>query len=144
MKDSKSFELVEFAKQCIIENFVWGDKDCIWLARRCVEIMTGEDKLAPYIPEYNTQEEAIIVLSQIESFEKQLELAGAKQVPLSHITVGDLIFVRREAEPSSVQNMCVYVGSKGLLMANDDNTGFQIVNGAIRLLGDEFVAYRVS
>lgn len=137
-----SCAIVEFIKSAINEEFVWGEKDCVWLAREVTRIKTGEDKLGPFIPNYSTKGTATKAYNSIVSFESALKEAGAVEVPLTHVTLGDLVFVKLEHNKEKTQNMCVYVGRGNVITANADNTGFELVR-ALKDMGDHYIAYRL-
>ena len=137
-----SHDIISFATNALKEEFVWGEKDCVWLAREITRIKTGEDKLAEVIPQYSTKGTATKAYNKINSFEEALESVGAFEVPLTHIVLGDMLFVRAEATDDKTQNMCVYLGRGSVITANEDNTGFKIVK-ALKEMSDDYVAYRI-
>jgi len=137
-----SYAIIEFATNALEEEFVWGEKDCVWLAREITRIKTGLDRLADAIPSYSTKGTATKAYNKVVSFEEALEGIGAFEVPLTHVTLGDMVFVRADSNESKTQNMCVYLGRGNVITANEDNTGFQIVK-ALKNISDDYIAYRV-
>jgi len=134
-------EIVKFAQETVDHTpFVFGDTDCVWMARRAWEISTGWDILGELVPEYSTREDAALVYDRIGLIQKQLESVGGYEVPLSRTVHGDLIFPK-EPESDGFQNIALVCG-KNTMVADELDNRFVCVATHLFWGLDDYVAYR--
>ena len=133
-------EIVKFAND-VTENFpfVWGEADCVWIARRGWEIVTGEDIIGPLVPDYNTHEGAVEAYKLTGPFQEQLESIGGYQVPMNKIVHGDLVFA--EEPEDGTQNIGLVCG-RHVLVADEVLREFTMYPALTFQRIGGYVAYR--
>jgi len=134
-------EIVKFANSMIGTDFVFGERDCVYIARKGWEIVTGRDILGDLIPEYSTREDAEAAYDRVGLIQEQLASVGGYEIPLSRVVHGDLVFPEAP-ETDGFQNIGLVCGKNVLTTSVDEGT-FMTYPKRLLVGLDGYIAYRV-
>lgn len=133
--------LGELARELVGQAVVWGETDCVSVARKALVAMYGEDISAPYIDvTYSTKLGAARALKKIGGLETVIDATGCRGVPLHLTRDGDFLFFESD---DGGENIATKMGSRWVVAIPEENTIRAIKLNIAELDTEHTRAYRV-